>query len=72
MKMRLSQLLFRVVKYCLNVKKAVRMIDSFAICPVYYKNKVDAIFAKVGKDSADACMQLKLLIDETKELLAKL
>ena len=66
----LNQVLFAVnEEYCLNEKKAVSMIDSFNIHPPRYKEKVNSIFEAVGTDAADACVQLKQLIDEVKRLL---
>lgn len=66
----LNQVLFALnEQYCINEKKAVKMIDTFQIHPIYYKNKVDDIFCLVGSDLPKACQELKKLIDEVKELL---
>ena len=65
----LNQLLFAVnEQYCLNEKKAVKMIGRFAIRPDNYKNNVDAIFGVAASDQKK-CMLLKHLVDETKALL---
>ncbi len=61
----LNQVLFAVnQEYCLNEKKAVKMIDGFAVKPSDYKNRIDAIFASIGVDNQNACMLLRNLIDE--------
>lgn len=66
----LNQVLFALNKeYCLNEKKAVKMIEKFGIHPTNYKSKIDDIFAAVGTDSKNACVQLKHLVSEVKELL---
>lgn len=66
----LNQVLFALNKeYCLNEKKAVKMIDKFDIHPTNYKSKIDDIFAAVGTDSKSACVQLRSLVSEVKELL---
>ena len=66
----LNQVLFALNKeYCLNEKKAVKMIDKFDIHPTSYKSKVDDIFAAVGSDTKNACLQLRLLVSEVKEFL---
>lgn len=65
----LNQVLFALNKeYCLNEKKAVKMIDKFDIHPMDYKTKVDGIFAAVGTDSKSACTQLRYLINEVSGL----
>lgn len=46
------------------------MIDSFKIYPLGYKDKVNAIFAAAGTDSANACIQLKQLINEAESIIA--
>ena len=63
----LNQVLFAVnEEYCLNEKKAVGMIEHFNIHPLGYKDKVNSIFAAAGTDGANACVQLKQLINEVK------
>jgi len=65
----LNQVLFALNhQYCLNEKKAVRMIETFAIHPVGYKEKVDALWRAFGTDPACACEQLRRLVNEVKEL----
>ncbi len=65
-----NQVLFAVnEEYCLNEKKAVSMIDSFNINPPRYKDKVNSIIVATGKEAADACAQLKQLIDEVKGII---
>ena len=61
----LNQVLFALnEEYCLNEKKAVRMIETFPIKPVRYKDKVDEIFRDVGMNVNNASLRLKKLIDE--------
>lgn len=45
------------------------MIEHFNIHPLGYKDKVNSIFAAAGTDGANACAQLKQLIDEVKGIL---
>ncbi len=66
----LNQVLFALnEQYCINEKKAVKMIDTFNIHPDSYKNKVDAIFSFAGTDLSGACNHLKELINEVNGLL---
>jgi hypothetical protein len=66
----LNKVLFAVnEEYCLNEKKAVNMIDSFSTHLPRYKDKVNSIFAAAGTEAAEACVQLKQLIDEVKGIL---
>ena len=66
----LNQVLFALNKeYCLNEKKAVRMIDNYGIHPSDYKGKIDDIFATIGNDNKNACIKLRQLVSEVKKLL---
>lgn len=66
----LNQVLFAVnEEYCLNEKKAVGMIDNFSIHPIDYKDKVNSIFEAVGTDGVNACIHLKRLVKEVKDIL---
>lgn len=66
----LNQVLFALNKeYCLNEKKAVKMIDKFSVHPVSYKSRIDNIFAAVGADSNNACAELRSLVNEVKDFL---
>ncbi|CDX01150.1 hypothetical protein SDC9_09895 [bioreactor metagenome] len=66
----LNQVLFALNgKYCLNEKKAVKMIESFPIKPADYKNKVDSIFT--GGNLPVACDGLRQLINEVKSLMPR-
>ncbi|OAT86360.1 nucleotidyltransferase domain-containing protein [Desulfotomaculum copahuensis] len=68
----LNQVLFAVnEEYCLNEKKAVGMIDNFNIHPLDYKDKINSIFTAAGTEGANACAQLKRLINEVKDILPK-
>lgn len=66
----LNQVLFALnEQYCINEKKAVKMIDKFTIHPDHYKNRVDTIFSLSGTDLPEACHHLRKLIDEVDSLL---
>ncbi len=66
----LNQVLFALnEQYCINEKKAVKMIDGFSISPDHYKEKVDTIFSLSGTDLPGACDHLKRLINEVDLLL---
>jgi predicted nucleotidyltransferase len=66
----LNQILFALnEQYCINEKKAVKMIDGFSISPNHYKEKVDAIFSLSGTDLFGAYDHLKRLINEVDLLL---
>lgn len=61
----LNQVLFALnEEYCLNEKKAVKMIDCFALKPESYKNRIDAVFASAGVDNRKACALLRGLADD--------
>ncbi len=67
----LNQALFALNReYCLNEKKAVRMIDGFARRPDAYKCRVDKIVALTGTDNNAACDELETLVEETRTLIA--
>lgn len=67
----INQVLFAVNReYCLNEKKAVKMIDTFAIHPDAYKSKVEAVFATIGTDAKNSCVQLRQLVSAVKALLS--
>lgn len=66
----LNQVLFAVnEEYCLNEKKAVGMIERFFICPAKYQTKINTIFTTASTDSHKACIMLKSLIEEVRNLL---
>lgn len=66
----LNQVIFALnEQYCINEKKAVKMIDTFQIHPDHYKDNVNAIFSLAGTDLSEACHQLKKLTDEVNSLL---
>lgn len=65
----LNQVLFAInEQYCLNEKKAVRMIETFPQKPADYKAKVDNIFSMAGKNATIACDKLAGLMEEVKSL----
>lgn len=66
----LNQVLFALNgEYCLNEKKAVKMIESFPIKPADYQNKVDSIFT--GRNLPVVCDNLRQLINEVKSLMPR-
>lgn len=66
----LNQVLFALnEQYCINEKKAVKMIDTFAIRPDNYKDRVNVIFTLVGTDLAKSCSYLKELISDVNSLI---
>lgn len=67
----LNQVLFAVNgEYCINEKKAVRMIESFAKKPDGYKARIDGVVARLGRDNAAACGELRALLSETLPLFS--
>ncbi len=68
----LNQVLFALnEQYCLNEKKAVKMVTSFPIQPPHYNERVDEIFTLSGTNPKLACGELALLLAETEVLLKK-
>ena len=66
----LNQVLFALnEQYCINEKKAVKMIDSFNVRPDSYKKKIDNIFYLSGLNLLEACQDLKQLIEEVNLLI---
>jgi predicted nucleotidyltransferase len=66
----LNQVLFALnEQYCLNEKKAVRMIEGFSIKPVGYKKKVDSVFVMAGQEQLLACGALQSLVNEVQALV---
>lgn len=58
-------------RYCLNEKRAVRNIQSFAFRPERYKERLDGVYAKLGPDPKgirESIQELRRLIDEVNEL----
>jgi predicted nucleotidyltransferase len=68
----LNQVLFALnEEYCLNEKKAVKMIANFPQVPSDYKKRVDKIFTLLSAKSGDtskACSELKQLVEEIKTI----
>jgi predicted nucleotidyltransferase len=68
----LNQVLFAFnEEYCINEKRAVRMIEGFRVKPDRYKERIDIIFALLGKDPAStraAVGMLRELVEETEAL----
>lgn len=66
----LNQVLFAInEQYCINEKKAVKIIDSFTIKPIEYKQKVDSLFISLSVDVIASCGQLNQLINEVQSLI---
>lgn len=68
----LNQVLFALnEEYCLNEKKAVKMIESFAQAPANYKERVDEIFGLLSVNPSaaiKACSKLRQLVEEVKAI----
>ncbi len=71
----LNQVLFAInEEYCINEKKSVGMIDSFAIKPKNYKKRIEQIFSLLSNDLEHARKGvgiLKNLISETNIIIDK-
>ena len=66
----LNQVLFALnEQYCINEKKAVKMIDAFNVRPDSYKKKIDNIFYWSAFNLLEACHGLKQLIEEVNLLI---
>jgi predicted nucleotidyltransferase len=69
----LNQVIFAFnEEYCINEKKAVRMIEGFRVKPRDYKQRVDSIFTSIGTDQKStkhAVEMLRELIAETEGLV---
>ena len=71
----LNQVLFALnEEYCINEKKAVRMINGFAVKPENYKERIDQVITLLSNDVNDTgrgVSVLENLLEETKALLGK-
>ena len=71
----LNQVLFAMnEEYCINEKKAVRMIDGFYYKPQDYKVKIDKIITLISSNIDNTKLGIEIiqeLITETEELLEK-
>lgn len=69
----LNQVLFALnEEYCINEKKAVRMIDGFKSKPKEYKNRIDKIFSLISSNAESTKQGVEMLHDlilETEMLL---
>ena len=66
----LNQVLFALnEQYCVNEKKAARMIDSFPISPIRYRARVAKLFSTAADDLTATCDLLDALIDDTQALI---
>ncbi len=68
----LNQVLFAMnEEYCINEKKAVRIIDGFVKKPLKYKERVTEVFKLPGSGAngpSDACCHLRGLLADVKAL----
>lgn len=65
----LNQVLFAInEEYCINEKKAVRLINGFTHKPKDYQSRIDAIFTLAGENNREACAILQSLLQETAAL----
>ncbi|CVK18823.1 nucleotidyltransferase domain-containing protein [Sporomusa sphaeroides] len=66
----LNQVLFALNgEYCINEKKAVRMIDGFQVKPPEYGRRIENLFSLAGHEEEQACTCLKKLIDDVEKLV---
>ncbi|HEY8344647.1 MAG TPA: hypothetical protein VIL66_05555 [Bacillota bacterium] len=69
----MNQVLFALnEEYCLNEKKAVKMITNFSQAPFDYKKRVDEIFSLLSVNPTNiikVCGALKQLIEEVKAIV---
>jgi predicted nucleotidyltransferase len=69
----LNQVIFALnEEYCINEKKAVKIIDGFKIKPKDYKIKIDEIITLISSNNDNtikAVNTLQELVDETKRLI---
>ncbi|MCR1949830.1 MULTISPECIES: nucleotidyltransferase domain-containing protein [unclassified Clostridium] len=68
----LNQVLFALNnEYCINEKKAVKMIDTFKIKPVDYKKRIDEVITLLSSNENNTRRGLEILedlVNETKDL----
>lgn len=66
----LNQVLFALnTVYCINEKKAVRMIENFRKRPENYAERVKRIFELLGTSPADCCDMVEKLCKEVKQII---
>ena len=72
----LNQVLFAInEKYCINEKKAVKMIDSFKMRPDDYKEKIDKIITLVSSDveqTKEGMDILQKLVNEVENMVGSI
>lgn len=67
----LNQVLFAINNaYCINEKKAVRMIETLKHKPENYEQKVNRIFEALGISLNECCDQADSLYDEVKRIVS--
>ncbi len=65
----LNQVLFACNNvYCINEKKAVKMIETFTHKPESYAQKVNRIFEVLGFSLSDCCDRTEKLYNEVKQI----
>lgn len=68
----LNQVLFAYHKvYCINEKKAVKLIDTFERKPERYGTRVNNIFEALGISLLECCDMLEKLCNEVKKIISK-
>lgn len=56
-------------QYCINEKRAVAMIETFAFHPPHYQHQVNDILTAVGHDTSRACAKLRELVVQVQALV---
>lgn len=56
-------------QYCINEKRAVAMIDTFASHPPHYQHQVNDILTAVSHDTSRACAKLRELVVQVQALV---
>jgi hypothetical protein len=68
----LNQVLFAYNReYCINEKKAVALIESFAHHPAHYQQRINAIVAALADDMSQAATLLHALNDDVHALVTR-
>lgn len=68
----LNQVLFAYHKvYCINEKKAVKLIDTFECKPERYGTRVNNIFEALGISLLECCDMLEKLCNEVKKIISE-
>ena len=57
--------------YCINEKKAVKLIETFEHKPEKYTQKVNRIFEVLGHSLAECCALTEKLYNEVKQIVSE-